>query len=201
MLSEWSAECGEDDPVLVVPWASPDGELQWVDLRDNDDALDRIAEADEYPALLASLRALNAARSPVFTAKCDAWTMDADELEATRMDLMLDEEVAAAGFTSYIDLLWRDRSVFTSRHVLEGVLYRMDRALKDEPYSLAKVECVLRPALTDLDGTVAEGFAVTLYVKGVGVDETEALQRWSEALRAMATLVRSRESRATRAVL
>ena len=25
LLSEWSAECGAEDPVLVVPWSSPDG--------------------------------------------------------------------------------------------------------------------------------------------------------------------------------
>ncbi|MGI4758708.1 MAG: hypothetical protein ACRYGF_17895 [Janthinobacterium lividum] len=193
MLSEWSAECGEDDPVLVVPWSSPDGSLQWVDLRDNADALDSISEADEYPALLSSLRALNGMRSPVFTAKCDAWPMDADELEATRHDLMLDEEVAAAGFTSYIDILWRDRGVFTSRHRVEGMLYRMDRLAADLPYSLAKVECIVRPAVVELDGAVAEGFAVTLYVKAVGVDATEASERWDTALRAVTALLRSRE--------
>ncbi len=193
MLSEWSAECGADDPVLVVPWASPDGLLRWVDLRDDADALDNIAEADEHPALLASLRALNGTRSPVFTAKCDAWPMDADELEATRQDLMMDAEVAGAGFTSYIDLLWRERAVFTSRPRIEGMLYRLERLANDLPYAMAKLECVLRPAVVDLDGAVAEGFAVTLYVKAMGVDAQEADERWDAALRAITALVRSRE--------
>lgn len=193
MLSEWSAECGEDDPVLVVPWSSPDGQLQWVDLRDNDDALDSIAEADEYPALLASLRALNGTRSPVFTAKCDVWAMDEVELESTRLDLMLETEVAEAGLTSYIDLLWRDRSVFTARPRIEGILYRLERLANDLPYALAKLECVLRPAVVDLDGAVAEGFAVTVYVKAVGVDASEASERWDATLRAVTALLRSRE--------
>lgn len=193
MLSEWSAECGADDPVLAIPWSSPDGALRWVDLRDNDDALDSIAEADEYPALLAALRALNAARSPVLTAKCDAWTMPPDELEASRDDLLLDNEVAAAGFTSYIDVLWRERAIFTSRPLVEGLLYRMDRMAADLPFSLAKLECVLRPAVVELDGTVAEGFAVSVYVKAVGVDQREADDRWDAALRAVAALLRSRE--------
>lgn len=193
MLSEWSAECGEHDPVLVVPWASPDGRLRWVDLRDDPDALDNIAEADEYPALLAALRALNGPRSPIFTAKCDAWSMDESELVAVRMDLLLEDEVAGAGMTSYIDLLWRERAVFTSRPRVEGVLYRLDRALGDLPFTLAVVENVLRPAVVELNGTVAEGYAVTLYVKGVGVDEAEAVQRWDEALRAVAALLRQRE--------
>ena len=193
MLSEWSAECGANDLVLVVPWSSPDGALHWVDLRDNPDALDTITEADEYPALLACLRALNGTRSPVFTAKCDAWTMDSDELESLRADLMLEPEVAQAGFVSYIDLLWRERSVFISRPRMEGMLYRIDRMAADMPHSLAKLECVLRPCVADLDGTVAEGFAVTVYVKAAGVDDSEAAERWDAALREVSTLMRSRE--------
>ncbi len=193
MLSEWSAECGADDPVLVVPWSSPDGALHWIDLRDDPDALDAIAEADEHPALLASLRALNGTRSPVYTAKCDAWPMDLGELESLRADLLLDPEVAQSGFSSYIDQLWRERSVFTSRHRMEGMLYRIDRMAAELPHSLAKLECVLRPAVADLDGAVAEGFALTMYVKAAGVNEIEAAERWDAALRDVSTLMRSRE--------
>ena len=132
-------------------------------------------------------------RAPVFTSKCDAWTMDVDELATVRMDLLLDDEVATAGFTSYIDLLPRDRAVLVSRPRMEAVLYRLERALREQPFSLALVESVVRPAVVELDGTVAEGYAVTLYVKGVGVDSDEAQLRWGDALRATTTLLRSRE--------
>ena len=192
MLSEWSSECGPDDPVLVVPWQAPGSELRWVDLRDDPDALDEIAEADEHPAMLAALRALNGPRSPVFTAKCDAWAMEAEELAATRDDLLLDGEVAQAGMTSYIDLLWRERAVFASRHQMETLLYRLDRISGELHHPLSKVECVLRPAVLDLNGAI-EGYAVSLYLKGVGVDAEEAGQRWSAALRDVAGLFRSRE--------
>ncbi len=193
MLSEWNAACGVDDPVLVIPWSSPDDALQWVDLRDNPDALDDIPEADEYPALLAALRGLNGNRSPVFTAKCDVWTMDADEMEATRYNLMLDEDVASEGMACYMDVLWRERSIFTSRHRMEQMLYRIDRLTTELPFSMASLECTLRPAVVDLDGSVGEGFAVTLYVKAVGVDAHEADERWDAALRAIALLFRSKE--------
>jgi hypothetical protein len=193
VLSEWNAECGADDPVLVVPWSSPDGALHWTDLRDDPDALDHISEADEYPALLAALRAMNGNRSPVFTAKCDVWPMDAGELAAARYELMLDDDVATAGVASYIDALWRERSIFTSRHRMEQMLYRIDRLVAELPFSMASLECTLRPAVADLDNSVAEGFAVTLYVKAVGVDEQEAQQRWDAALRAVALLFRSKE--------
>ena len=193
MTSEWNAACGPDDPVLVVPWSDPDSTARWVDLRNDPDALDEITEADEHPALLAALRALNGTRSPVFSAKCDAWPMDAEELAATRDSLLLDEVVAAAGFTSYIDLLWRDRSLFISRHHMAGLLDRAERLAAHLPYALAALEWTLRPAVLELDGAVAEGFAVTFYVKGLGVDADEAAQRWDEALRAVTALLRSRE--------
>ena len=193
MLTDWNAACGPDDPVLVVPWASPDGLLQWVDLREDPYAVNEIPEGEDYPALLAALRALNGSRSPVFTAKCDVWTMDAEELEAMRDELLLDEEVATAGLASYIDLLWRDRAIFASRHRMEQMLHRLDRMFTELPYSLAAAELTMRPAVLDLEGTVAEGFAITLYAKGVGVDEAEAAQRWDEALRAITAAFRSRE--------
>ena len=200
MLSEWSTECSVDDPVLVVPWSNEDGSLHWVDLRaemrddpEFDDGLDEIHEADAHPALLGTLRTLNAARSPVFTAKCDVWSMDEDELSALRMDLMLDDGVAEAGITSYIDLLWRERRIFTSRHQAEQLLHRLDRLAGELPHSLAKLECILRPAVIELDGVVQEGYAVSLYVKGCGVDASEAETRWGAALRDVARLLRSRD--------
>ena len=192
MLMEWSTACGAEDPVLVVPWSSQDGRLRWVDLRTDPDALDEIVEADNHPALLAALRALNATRSPVFSAKCDVWSMDEEELSATRDDLLLDAEVAGAGVSCYLDLLWRDRAVFASQHRTAQVLHRMERLAADLPHSLAKIEGVLRPAVVDL-GVVSEGFALTLYVKGVGVDAAEADLRWGEALRDTAAMFRARE--------
>ena len=190
---EWSTATAADDPVLVVPWQAPDGGVRWVDLREDDFALDEIREADEHPALLSALRALNSARSPVFTAKCDAWAMEEDDLAATRDDLLLEPEQVGAGMACYLDLLWRDRSIFASRHRTEQVLHRLDRMIEELPGALAKAEAVVRPAVVDLDGAVAEGYCLSLYLKGVGVDEAEADQRWSAALREVTALFRRSE--------
>ncbi|WP_419807184.1 hypothetical protein [Terriglobus sp.] len=190
---EWSTATAADDPVLVVPWQAPDGDVRWVDLREDDFALDEISEADEHPALLAALRALNSGRSPVFTAKCDVWAMEEEELAGTRDDLMLEQDQAEAGMACYLDLLWRDRGIFASRHRTEQVLHRLDRMVEELPGSLAKAEAVVRPAVVELDGSVAEGYCLSLYVKGVGVDEAEAKQRWSAALREVTALFRGSE--------
>jgi hypothetical protein len=195
MLSEWTAECGTHDPFIEVPWHSEDGALRWVDLRTDPDALDEIREADDHPALLAALRTLNAARSPAFTSKCDVWVMDKEELSALRDELMLDDGVAEAGMACYIDLLWRERGVFASRHRAEQRMHRIDRMARDLPFNLAKVECVLRHAVVDLE-SVQEGYGITLYVKGCGVDELEAEERWGAALRGVARMVRGLDATA-----
>jgi len=197
MLATWSAECGADDPVLVVPWSVPGsqhdpGGLHFVDLRNNPYDLDQIAEAEAHPALMQALRALNASRSPVFTAKCDAWAMDAAELENQQLELSHSAVETPAGFTSYIDLIWRDRPLFVSFHQQEQRLHRLSRLLDPLDHPYATVEAVLRPALVDLTGP-QEGFAVTLYVKALGTDPAHAYEHWVDALEAVVTVLRSKE--------
>src|SRR5271155_1309233 len=110
MLSEWSAECAPDDPTLEVPWSDPANPTShFVDLRENPYDVDHLPEAERFPPLMHALRALNAARSPVFTAKCDAWPLDEKELDALRANLDINADEAPAGFGSYIDILWRER--------------------------------------------------------------------------------------------
>ncbi len=192
MLADWSAECSTDDVVLVVPWTPEPGMAAFVDLRQNPYDLDHIPEAEQNPPLLQALRALNAARSPVFTAKCDAWPLADDELASLQLHLDLAPEQATHGFASYIDILWRERALFVSAPQQEQRLVRLTRfaAAIDAPY--AALEAILRPAVVDLEGP-QEGFAVTLYVKAVGTDAPHAYENWSVALVAMVTLLRSKD--------
>jgi hypothetical protein len=195
MLSEWSVECSADDPVLVVPWsdpADPSGNRRFIDLRENPYDLDHLPEAERFPPLMHALRALNASRSPVFTAKCDAWPLDVEDLSTLRTELDVIPEDAPAGFCSYIDILWRERSIFASFHQQEQMLHRLTRhtALLEHPYAM--VDCVVRPALVDLTGP-QEGFAVSLYVKALGHDAQTAEDNWAAALDAVVGLVRSKD--------
>jgi hypothetical protein len=199
MHAAWSVECAAEDPVLVVPWndpADPASATQFVDLRADPYDLHRIPEAEAHQPMMQALRALNAPRSPVFTAKCDAWPMSAEEVEQLHLDLdeVADDPAArmAFGFASYIDLVWRDRAVFISFHQQEQMLQRLVRhaAAIDRP--IAALECVLRPALIDLDGP-QEGYAVSLYVKALGADGESAHGEWGAALDALAVLIRSKE--------
>jgi hypothetical protein len=195
MLAEWSAECAADDPVLVVPWSDPNSPAHFVDLRENPYDLDHLPEAEQNPPLMQALRALNAARSAVFTAKCDAWPLSAVELAVLRYDLDLLPEEAPHGFVSYIDLLFRDRSLFASFPQQQQLLTRLTRRAAALDHDHAALDCVLRPALTDLPGPLAgfkEGFSISLYIKAAGPDHDTAYQRWADALEAVVTLLRSK---------
>jgi hypothetical protein len=196
MLVEWSAECSAEDPVLVVPWKDPDGKAAFVDLRANPYDFDAIPEAEQNPPLMQALRALNAARSPVFTAKCDAWTLDEEEVASLRINLhALGDEAGvhlAFGFASYIDMVWRERSLFTSFHRHEQILGRLCRLATAIDRSAAALECVVRPAVVDLEGA-QEGYAVSLYVKALGHSAQEAWEEWAGALDAVVGVVRGKE--------
>jgi len=196
MLAEWSAECSAEDPVLVVPWKDPDGKAAFVDLRANPYDFDAIPEAEQHPPLMQALRALNATRSPVFTAKCDAWPLDQEELEHLRLNLDADTADAhrglSFGFASYIDLVGRERSLFTSFHQHEQMLRRLTRLAASLDLPEAALDCVIRPAIVDLEGP-QQGYAFSLYVKALGYTQESATQEWAAALEAVVALVRRKD--------
>ncbi len=196
MLAEWSAECGPDAPLLVVPWSDVPTGARFVDLRADPYDLAEIREAEQQPALARALRSLNATRSPLLTAKCDTWLLSAesraDELHALRLELDREPELAACGMGSYIDLLWRDRAVFASAHQQQERLDRLVRRAERLPHDTAALACVLRPALLDR-GSPLEGFSFTLYVTALGPDRLAACSAWESVLADVVNLLRSRE--------
>jgi len=199
MLADWSAECSADAPTLVVPWSDSNSHARFIDLRTEPYDIAEIPEADHYPALSRALRALNATRSPFLTAKCDAWTLiagdpthHANDLESLRFQLDLDPDQARFGFASYIDLVWRERTVFASAHQQQDRLDRLIRRAQKLSHPEAALECVLRPAMLDLNGAL-EGFAITLYTTALGHDADSASHHWSAALEDIVHLLRAKE--------
>lgn len=198
MVADWSVECAAEDPVLVVPWKDPAGKSRFVDLRANPYDFDGVPEAEQHLPLMQLLRVLNAARSPVFTAKCDVWTLDPEELEHLQLNLGL-AEPPRTGIGSYVDMIWRDGGVFRSFHKHEHELARLIRQAAAFDSEFAELEFVLRPAVIDFDGP-QEGYAVTAYVKVIGEDEITASQEWAATLIAVGELLRGRLSSVSRLV-
>ena len=198
MLVDWSVECAADDPVLVVPWNDPSGNAAFVDLRANPYDFDAVPEAEQYLPLMQLLRVLNANRSPVFTAKCDVWILQPEELDHLQFSLGL-TDVPQTGVGSYIDIVWRDAAAFRSFHQHEHQLARLVRLAATFECESAELEFILRPAVIDFDGP-QEGYAVTAYVKAIGEDELMAMQEWAIALDALGELIRGRPAAASRLV-
>jgi hypothetical protein len=197
MLAEWTAECTADAPTLVVPWSDPDSSARYIDLRSEPYDIAEIPEAEQYPALARALRSLNATRSPFLTAKCDVWrlspTDEPEELEALRFELDMDPEESHAGIACYIDILWRDRTLFASAHQQREMLDRLTRRAERLDQRFAALACVLRPAMFDFEGSTVEGFAVTLYIRALGHDTASAITNWDAALEDITELLRGRD--------
>ena len=118
--------------------------------------------------------------------------MDADELAALIFNLAPDASDLTHGFTSYIDIIWRERALFVSLPQHEQLLHRLIRHVEPLDLPYAALECTLRPALVDLTGP-QEGFSLTLYVKALGPDAADAYRNWGEALSAVVALVRGKD--------
>ncbi len=77
-------------------------------------------------------------------------------------------------------------------HQHEQLLRRLSRLAAPLDHPWAALDCVIRPALVDLEGP-QQGFAISLYVKALGADDEAAQREWALALDAVVALVRSKE--------
>ncbi len=185
--ADWSVEAAGDDPVLVVPWASEDGSLCFIDVRHEPERVQEISECQEVPELCSALLSLNQPESGVWTAKCDAWELTAEEAaaEAESLDLPSVEE-GPAGFASYIDILLADGNAFQQFALHEAWAKALVYSTTQVPINHARAEYVVRVANVHS----VDGFAMTAYIYGLGVDLKTAKTAWAVALHALWRQVR-----------
>jgi hypothetical protein len=116
MDADFSVELGPDDPVLDFPWKDPAGKLAYFDLKRQPELITQLEETQKFPELAEFLRAINSPRSPMQSAKCDAWSTT---------NLTPEEEIfnATFKFASYVDL------VFADANEAEAIRPAVDRAV------------------------------------------------------------------------
>jgi hypothetical protein len=178
MEADWSVALAVDDPMIVVPWAGPEGDsgtCRFIDLRLSPDLIDAIAEAESGPLRSALLR-LNDGASHLWTAKCDAWTTSAEPFDPYEMDAEPGE--TAYGTGSYIDLLPRDAGVRSCFAQQERWMRRVTERLRATPARAVRVELVLRAA--EVQGAAC--FGITWFVEGCGGTAQSAREGWGNAL-------------------
>jgi hypothetical protein len=183
MEADWSVALAAGDPVIIVPWAAPDDDVnqcRFVDLRKNLHRIDEIEEARAKPSLRSALLLLNGAGSQFWTAKCDTWNRSAIEGDEAYDPYEMDTEPQETRFGtgSYIDLLPREARLLASFECQERWMRAVVERLRHIAAKAVRVELVLRHAEIE----AVSGFGVTWFVEGCGATAHRAEQRWSEAL-------------------
>src|ERR1700687_3670723 len=167
MDADFSIELGRDDPALDFPWTDPSGKLSYLDLKRQPDLIAKLEEAQKFPELAEFLRSINSARSPLESAKCDAWTTN---------ELGADEDTfnASHKFSSYVDLVFSNPEQRRSFDFHVGFARRLTDLLRRAPEMRASAEICVRRCFFGESEETREGFYFTFYVYGFGEDESAA---------------------------
>jgi len=177
---DFSIECGPDDECLEIPWASEDGVLRYVDLREDPGRIADLDEARRFPELGDFLRTGNSPPSVFQTAKCDAGF--------TREMTVEDEVFETTGkFGSYVDVLFASPALRDCFEQNEAAARSLVRLLQRAPEMPAAVEFLVRRCFfrRTFNGEAREedGFYITCYVFGYANNEGDARQYWEIALK------------------
>ena len=172
MQADWEFEAGAGDPIIDAAWAG------LVDLRRNPDHVFRISETDLLPALAPALLRLNSASSPVWTAKCDAWTPEA--IDSVELDAPAAQ--TACALACYIDLLPSDVTDWRTIAGMEAFCRHVCDLLRAIPARCCRGDLVVRRAVASAE---KESLGITAYLCGCGVSSTEAATALSAAINAL----------------
>jgi hypothetical protein len=183
MEADWTVALAAGDPVITVPWAASGDDLRkyrFVDLRLGQELIDEIEEARSKPPLRSALLLLNGTSSPLWTAKCDAWTSSVEDGDEPfdPYEMAAESGEIAFGAGSYVDLLARDVAFLASFERHERWIRGVTQMLRSTAVTASRVELVLRRAKTE----AASGFAVTWFVEGCGSTAQRAEKSWARAL-------------------
>jgi len=174
--ADFSIECGANDECLEIPWASEDGALRYVDLRQNPALIADLDEARHFPDIADFLRITNSAGSAFQTAKCDAGFTQELTVE--------DEPFGTSGkFGSYVDVLFASPVARRSLEQNQACVGSLVRLLQRAPEMPASAEFLVRRCFFADDRTDVDGFYMTCYVFGYSDNEEEARMHWGIALR------------------
>ncbi len=176
MEADWEIEIADGAPVIDGAWEG------FHDLRTDPSRVAEIAEAAKFPALAQALVRLNAEPSPVWTAKCDVWSVevfDQDEMNA-------DRETAKSALGCYVDLLPSDTQAFSTIDSCVSWCERLCLILRSLPHRQCRLDAIVRRAFLT-PGCM--GLGITIYFTGCGPTELEAAESLAHALTALADSV------------
>ena len=174
LQADFTVELGREDETLELPWVAAESGPRYYDLKRQPEMLAHIEEARSFAELGDFLTVVNASKSVLQSAKCDAWGS---------REMSLEEEIFAAEwkFGSYVDLLFSDEDERQSFSAYEDFIQHLTALLRQAPDIPALAELLLRRCFYHENNS--NGFYLTFYVFGYGSDEVKARQQWAIALR------------------
>jgi hypothetical protein len=175
MECDWEFEIAPDAPVIDAAWQG------YVNLREHPGQAFHLPEADLLPALSEALMLLNAAGSPVWTAKCDVWepeAFDPDELDASPGQ-------GTEAIACYIDLLPAPDRWPTIDAIADWCRHRC-AALRTISLRQCRADLVIRHAFLAADETA---LGITAYLTACGATASQARASLSSALKEFANAV------------
>lgn len=179
MEADWEIEIGGEAPVIEALWPG------FVDLRCSPERAYLLPEAVELPALAEAMVQLNAAASPVWTTKCDLWSIvEVDELDPDELDAPPQTAIFAWG--CYIDLLPKSDRQWPNPAMASSAGQRICNLLHAIPLRCCRADLVIRQAW------IASGqmdLGITAYLTACGPTAADARATLGAALSAFANSI------------
>lgn len=189
MRVEWSVDIGPESDCLELPWRSEDGKYRFYDLRNQPELLLNITETHENRELAEFLAAINTPRSFFTTAKCDVWSSDSfSDLSVEEVEFR-----KQCKFASYVDAVLVDVAARLNFTKHEQLAIDLSNLLELVPDFAAMVEIVIRRCYfhtNDNEDESEDGFAITLFLSGYGMDMPSARKSWAIGLKLVENALR-----------
>ena len=173
MQADWEVEIGGEAPVIDAHWHG------FIDLRCFPNRVSEISEIQKLPALADALVLLNAADSPVWTAKCDVWAVSDSTLD--RFELDAAPEAAAHARACYIDMLPRSDQQWNDPQCAVVFCKELCSRLQSLPRRCCRIDLIVRSALT---APGMNNLGITAYLSACGSSEARACSQLEGALAA-----------------
>lgn len=186
MEADWEIELGGGAPVIEPFWRG------FVDLRFSPESAHRLQEVAQLPRLAEVLIRLNAGGSPVWTSKCDVWSVDEfdpDELDSPR-------EQALHAVACYVDILPKGDQQWATSAATTSWCRNICTILQACPMRCCRADLVVRHAMLPPERTE---FGITAYVTACGPTPRSAFHVLAVALAALADSITSGASAETAA--
>lgn len=170
MRVEVAFQIGDSDERLAVPWESREGEVGYLDLRDDPRALAQMEPARRHRPLRDFLAAVNSADSVFSTARCKTWLGSRNP----------PGEAGASEFASRIDLFFALEDFNLERSRYEDLARRLLELLARDPGDALSARLCLHHCCFRAHS--APGYALRIFLYARGVTPGQAELRWGLGL-------------------